>query len=145
MIKFVNFGQNPSFGSRDSMQKQIFYLTFQSAAVSLKIRSRSSNLINSLPHQQCICAHLVKIHPLVQEIWCGKVFIAYNLVTFNIKSRSQKSNEHFIMSQFLQYINFGQNPLLGSRYSGRKQIFCQNLTFPSAAMTLKIWSRSPKF
>ena len=34
------------------------------------------------------------------------------------------------------YINFGQNPSLGSGYSIRKENFGQNLTFQSVAVTL---------
>ena len=39
----LKFGQNSAFGSRDSVRKQNFgqNLTFQSDAVTLKIRSRS--------------------------------------------------------------------------------------------------------
>ena len=62
------FGQN---GSEDNAQK--LFWTFQSAGVTLKIRSRSpkSNLLFP-SSQQCVYASLVEIHPLAQKISHGK-------------------------------------------------------------------------
>ena len=62
------------FNSRDIVQKTYFgqNLTFQSAPVTLKIRSRSPKSDQPFPFsQKCIHASLVKIHQLVQKITHG--------------------------------------------------------------------------
>ena len=93
MIQYIYFGLTPSFGSRDGVQKQNFGLnwTFQSAVVTLKIRSRSpKNLINPLPTM-----YLFKFGQnqqtgsgdRVRKRLCFTVFILYRLVTLTIRSR----------------------------------------------------------
>ena len=69
-LQYIKFGQNQSFGSRDRVQTRVFWSKFdiQSAGVTLKMRSRSPNLITSFPNPSNVCASLVKIHPLVQKI-----------------------------------------------------------------------------
>ena len=68
MIQYIEFGLNPSFGSRDRVQTSIFWSKFdiQNAGVFLEIRPRSSksNIFFTLS-KWCFCASLVRIHALV--------------------------------------------------------------------------------
>ena len=79
---------------------ETLFWTFQSASVTLKIRSRSpkSDLLFPFP-QQCIYASLVKIHLLVQKtthyIWTFQSAA----VTLKIRSRSPNSNQLVPLSQ----------------------------------------------
>ena len=74
--------------------------------VTLKITSRSSKSNHCFPPSWwCICASLVKFHPLVKEIMCTRTFYCinkalfflsiYSVVTLKIRSRSTKSNHFF--------------------------------------------------
>ena len=83
------------------------FRTFQSAPVTLRIRSRSpkSNKLFSFS-QQCIYASLVKIHLLVQKIMHrnesgSRQFWTFQSapVTLKIKSSPPKSNQSFPLSQ----------------------------------------------
>ena len=81
---------------------ETIYWTFQSAAVTLKIRSRSPKLNQLfLSSQQCIYAKLVKIHPLVQKINMETIFWTFQsgTVTLKIRSRSSKFDQLFPSSQ----------------------------------------------
>ena len=74
----------------------------------LKIRSRSQKYNHLFPpYRWCICASLVKFHPLVKEIMCTQTFYCinkahffeyYSVVTLKIRSRSPKSNHFFAPS-----------------------------------------------
>ena len=99
--KYIKFGQNPSFGSRDRVQTSFSGAKsdIQSAGVTLKMRSRSpkSNYFFAMSHR-CFCAVLVKIQQLVQEIKSSDkahFYSLYSVVTLEIRSRSPKSNQFF--------------------------------------------------
>ena len=76
--------------------------------VTLKIRSRSPKSNHFFPpYWWCICASLVKFHPLVKEIMCTQTFYCinkahffsiYSVETLKIKSRPPKSNHFFDLS-----------------------------------------------
>ena len=69
------FGQNPSTSSEDNAWKPYSKWTFQSDAVTLKIRSRSPSFDHLfLSSHQCIYASLVKLHPLDQKISREAIF-----------------------------------------------------------------------
>ena len=93
------------FNSRDIIQTPYFgqNLTFQSAPVTLKIRSRSPKSNQPFPSsQQCIYASLVKIHRLVQKITHGNHILDIcksAAVTLKIRLRSPKFNQLFPYSQ----------------------------------------------
>ena len=77
-------------------------------AVTLKIRSRTPKSNHFFPPSWwCICASLVKFHPLVKEITCTQLFYCinkahffgiYSVVTLEIRSRSPKSKHFFAPS-----------------------------------------------
>ena len=71
MLQYIKFGQNPSFGSRDTVQTAFFgqNSTF-SAGVTLKMRSRSPKSNHVFSPSQCVSANVIKIHSLVQETEC---------------------------------------------------------------------------
>ena len=78
------------------------FWTFQSVAVTLKIRSRSSKSNQHFPSSQhCIYASLVKIHPLVQKITQGNNILDISKCPCDLenKSRSPKSNQLFPFSK----------------------------------------------
>ena len=129
--------------------------------VTLKIRSRSPKSNHFFPPSWwCICASLVKFHPLVKEIMCTQTFFSaltrlaflsiYSVVTLKIRSRSPKSNHFFAPSLWCicaSSIKF--QPLV-------KEILCTQMFYFNNKdslgsflsiyneVTLKIRSRSPK-
>ena len=145
MIQYIQkFGQNPSFGSRDRVQKSFFWSKFdiQSAVVTLKMRSRSPKTNCFFPLSQwCFCSSLVKIHQLVQEIECRQGLFLQSLYCGDLKIRS---NLQTIPT--LQYMKFGQNPTFGSRDRVQTSFFLVEIgKFYSiySVVTLKIRPRSP--
>ena len=64
-------------------------LTFQSAVVTLKIRSRSQQILPTLfpfPIMYLQYASLVKIHPLLKEIGCRKMLIFKSLYAGDLEN-----------------------------------------------------------
>ena len=92
------------FSSRDIIQKPYFgqNLTFQSAPVTLKIRSRSPKSNQPfLSSQQCFYASLVKIHRLVQKITHRNHMLDVSKCYCDLenRSRSPKFNQLFLSYQ----------------------------------------------
>ena len=107
---YVSFVKIPSL-------LQTLFWTFQSASVTLKIRSRSQKINQLFPFsQQCIYATLVKIEQPVQKIVCGngRFNCFYRVVTLKIMSRSPKSNQLFSPFQQCTYVSFCKNPFTAS-------------------------------
>ena len=106
------------FNSRDTIQKPYFgqNLTFQSAPVTLKIRSRSPKSNGLFPSsQQCIYASLVKTHQLVQKITHGNHILdtSKHRCDLEIRSRSPKFNQLFPSSKQCIYASLIQiHPLI---------------------------------
>ena len=74
-------------------------MTFQSAGVTLKIRSRSpeSNQ-QTLFSQQCIYASLIKVHGLVQKITHKTIFWTFQSASVTLKIRSRSPNSNLLFS-----------------------------------------------
>ena len=69
----------------------------------------------------------------LKSVGKADIYSLYRMVTLKIRSMSPKSNP------IIQYLKFGKNESFSP-----EMLFCQNLTFQSAVMTLKIRPRSPK-
>ena len=117
----------------------------------MKMRSRSLKSYYICPMSQwCVCATLVQIHQLVQEIECRQgpfftVFIVW--WPWKLGQGHQNLIIFFLVIPMIQYIKFGQNPFFGSRDRVQTIFFfllLSKLDIESADVTLQMRSRSPE-
>ena len=66
MMQYIKVDKNPLFGSSDKVHTCCFWSKFD---IQSAVRSPKSNHFFP-PSHYCVCASLVKIHPLVQKIEC---------------------------------------------------------------------------
>ena len=99
-------------------------LTFQSACVTLKIRSRSSNQFLTFS-QQCIQSGLVKVYLLVQKIVSGNscFYGLYMLVTLKVKVTKILLALFILPTMYL--CKFGRNLSFGSEDNARKHSYAK--------------------
>ena len=107
---------------------ETIFWTFQSAAVTLEISSRSPKFNQLFPYSKkcpyskpCFCASLVKIHPLSQKIMHGNHILDISKwpYTLKIRSRSPKFDQLLPSSQQYIYASLIQlHPLVQKRLHG---------------------------
>ena len=115
MLQYINLSQNPSFGSKDRVQKQNFgqnlnILKCCDIENKVKHNKISSTLAHSLQYSH---ASLVKIKPLVCEIGCGKDWRKRLIFTVFIGIG---------LNQTMCLCKSGQNPSTGSEDNVRKRL-----------------------
>ena len=111
--------------SSDNIQNQYFdqNLIFQSAHVTLKIRSRSTKLSYQpfpvLPSMY-LCKFGKKIHPLVQKITHGNYILDISKCLCDLENKVKviKIKQNLSLFPTMYLCKFGQNPATSSEDNG---------------------------
>ena len=118
-------------------------MTFQSASVTLKNRSRSQKSNKQFPFsQQCIYASLIKSINWFRRLAQKQYFWDFKVLVWPWKKGQGHQNVVYYSPSPNNVCKFGENPSTSSKDNAQKPYFGH---FQSAAVTLKIWSRSPNF
>ena len=123
MLQYIKFGQNPSFGSRDRVQTSCVWskFDFQSAGVTLKMRSRSPKSNHFFPTSNVVYMQVRS----KSTYWFRRKECRHGSFSVFIVWRPWKlgqGHQNLLTIPVIQYIKFGQNPSFGS--SDRVQTSC---------------------
>ena len=119
VVFLCKFGQNPPIGSGDRVQTMLIFTVF-TVWCPWKLGQGHQNLINSFNYPNDTI-HKVWPESIIwfkrqsaDKLFWSKFDIQSTGVTLKMRSRSPKSNNFFLMSQWCFCCKFGQNPSIGS-------------------------------